>query len=403
MAHSGLDFRSGEVVIDGMIEAPRMFMIGSTGRNSGKTELVCALIDKFSKTHEVVAVKVTTVKEIDGSCSRSCKDCGVCTNLSDNYLITREIDAGRGKDTERMVAAGASTAFWLRVLKQHLDEGAAALLTGIGQDALVICESNSMRSLVNPGVFVICNRRGEHRFKESADAVRGHMDRLVTFTDDPVGDRTAGRFDLDLDDVDILPSGWALRTDAAAIILAGGLSRRMQSDKSMLPIAGAPMVEHIHGQLRAHFKQTLISASDVEKYAFLGVKVVPDAVAGQGPLMGITSALAASEHDLNFVTACDMPEVNMALVHRMLRGADGYDAVVPIADGYIEPLFAVYRKSVVSVFQDALAQGKRKIRDALDGCRVNYLDIAEGDPLKNLNTREDYTGFISQLARQPRG
>lgn len=396
-----MDCHPGDVVIDGMIEATRMFMIGSTGRNSGQTELVCALIDKFSKAHEVVAVKVTTVKEIDGSCNRSCKDCGVCTNLSSNYLITREIDAGRDKGTERMVAAGAARVFWLRVLRPHLDEGAAALLAGIGQDALVICESNSMRSLVSPGVFVICNRRGEHRFKESAEAVRAHMDRLVTFTEDAAGGGTARRFDLNLDEVDILPGGWALRADAAAIILAGGSSQRMHSDKSMLLISGAPMVEHIHGQLRAHFKQILVSANDVAKYAFLGVKVVPDSVAGQGPLMGIASALAASEHDLNFVTACDMPQVNMTLVRRMLREADGFDAVVPIADGNIEPLFAVYRKSVISRFQDALAQGGRKIRDAFDGCRINYLDVTAADPLRNLNTREDYDGFISELARKP--
>lgn len=191
--------------------------------------------------------------------------------------------------------------------------------------------------------------------------------------------------------------------DAAAIILAGGISRRMHSDKSMLPIGGIPMVEHIHRQLQPHFKQTLVSANDVDKYAFLGVRIVPDSIQGQGPLMGIASALEASEYDLNFVTACDMPEVNMALVRRMLREAEGFDAVVPTTQGRIEPLFAVYRKSVIGPFRDTLAQGKRRIRDAFDGCRVNYLDITEDNPLENLNTREDYDGFISQFDKEPKG
>lgn len=189
--------------------------------------------------------------------------------------------------------------------------------------------------------------------------------------------------------------------EVAAIILAGGMSQRMRSDKSMLPIDGIPMVEHIQRQLQPHFKQILLSANDVEKYAFLGVRVVPDAVAGQGPLMGIASALEASEYDLNFVTACDMPEVNMTLVQRMLREVEGFDAVVPTTEGMLEPLFAVYRKSMLVAFRDVLAQGKRRIIAAFDTRRINYLDITEAHALKNLNTREDYDGFISRFAEEP--
>jgi molybdopterin-guanine dinucleotide biosynthesis protein A len=376
------------VVITNMINAPQMFMLGSTGRNSGRIEFACATIEKFCEIHKVVGVKVTVVKEADGKCSRKCNDCGVCTDLETNFVITREDDEGRGKDTERMAAAGASNVYWLRVRREeHLHEGISELLQRIDKDAFIVCESNSLRAVVNPGIFLIFSHHGDRSNKGSTQAVRQHMDRLVSFDD--VG------FDLDLGDIAITSSEWTLRMDATAIVLAGGMSRRMKTDKSMLPIEGIPMIEHIHGQLKSHFKQTLVSANDIDKYAFLGTEVVPDSTTGQGPLMGIASVLAASEHDLNFVTACDMPEVNMGLVRRMLREADGFDAVVPTANGRMEPLFAIYRKSLRDVFQDTLAQGKRKIRDAFDECSVKYLDITEAGPLMNLNTREDYAGFIS--------
>jgi molybdopterin-guanine dinucleotide biosynthesis protein A len=70
---------------------------------------------------------------------------------------------------------------------------------------------------------------------------------------------------------------------------------------------------------------------------------------------------------------------------------------VPIAEGLIEPLFAIYHKSVIGVFQDAMAQGTRQIRAAFKGCNINYLDISKSAPLKNLNTQEEYTGYISEL------
>ena len=69
---------------------------------------------------------------------------------------------------------------------------------------------------------------------------------------------------------------------------------------------------------------------------------------------------------------------------------------MPIANGEIEPLFAIYRRSVIEPFQQALADGTRKIRTAYDQLRVNYLDVTESGAPINLNTREDYDGFISQ-------
>ncbi len=375
--------RLGGVAGVRLIDAPQMLLLGSAEKDSGETEFACSVIDKFRADHEVVGVKVTTVQEAEGR-----------AGLATNYLITQEIDEGRGKDTERMAAAGGSKVYWLRVYREHLYEGAVALLERIGKDAFVVCESNSLRSVLEPALFFIFRRRGLRGFKESAEAVRTHMDRLVTFS---------GRGpDLDLDDIDIRSGQWILRAEASAIVLAGGASHRMHRDKSMLPMDSVPMIEHIHGQLRPHFKQMLVSANDIEKYAFLGSEVVPDGVAGCGPMMGILSALEVSEHDINFVTACDMPNINIALVRRMLRESEGFDAVVPVADGWMETLFAVYCKSMMEPFKDALAQGERKIKAVFDALKINYVDITESGPLENLNTREDYAGFISHLAEKPK-
>jgi len=97
--------------------------------------------------------------------------------------------------------------------------------------------------------------------------------------------------------------------NVSAALLLGGASSRMGRDKSMLPINGRPMIEHICRKLRPHFSQVLISAGDEERYAFLGAPVIPDRVPDRGPLMGIASALGASAHDRNVVVACDMPDV----------------------------------------------------------------------------------------------
>jgi molybdopterin-guanine dinucleotide biosynthesis protein A len=75
----------------------------------------------------------------------------------------------------------------------------------------------------------------------------------------------------------------------------------------------------------------------------------------------------------------------------MVTEAEHFDVVVPrSADGRLEPLFAVYRKSVIEPAHALLSQGKRKIADLLSCVRVKYVQMPGGDWYRNLNTMEDY-------------
>ena len=136
-----------------MIEQPNMLMIGSAGRNIGKTELACRLIRKFNPRIDIVGIKVTAIQEKGGKCPRGGEGCGVCTSLQGNYCITEERSGPPGKDTTKLLEAGAEKVYRLCVLKDHLEEGFVALMESIGDRAISICESNSLRQIVEPGLF----------------------------------------------------------------------------------------------------------------------------------------------------------------------------------------------------------------------------------------------------------
>lgn len=168
----------------------------------------------------------------------------------------------------------------------------------------------------------------------------------------------------------------------------------MGKDKSLMVVDGQAMIKHIYDQLAGSFDQILISANDVSKYEFLGAEVVCDKEVGLGPLMGILCGLEASDNDVNFVTACDIPEVNMALISQMLKEAKDFDAVIPkSSESRYEPLFAVYRKSVTGAIEQALESGNNKIMAAMSNCNVKYIDIDREVP-KNINTMDEYENFI---------
>jgi molybdopterin-guanine dinucleotide biosynthesis protein A len=189
---------------------------------------------------------------------------------------------------------------------------------------------------------------------------------------------------------------WHIRPKAAAIILAGGKSSRMGQDKSLMPFHGRTLIERAVCQLSPLFDDVLIGADRQGRYSFLGIEVVPDEAPGQGPLMGILSCLSASSFDLNFVTSCDLPELNRNAILKMVLQSPGFDIVIPqFGDGRLEPLFAVYRKSVIHAARELLSQGKRRIVELLPMMRVKRVDLQNWDWYRNLNTMQDYLDAVS--------
>ena len=182
---------------------------------------------------------------------------------------------------------------------------------------------------------------------------------------------------------------------ATVIVLAGGNSTRMGVDKSLLPFLGRPLIQHVCEQVAPHFDELLIAAGAGRKFDFLDAPVVCDELPKQGPLQAIASALAVSRHDLNFVMACDIPWVNVALLRDLLRGAKDCDCVVPItADGHYEPLFAVYRKSALPGMRQALQDGERRAAAAFRFCRMRTVPVPAESGLDNINTIEDYRRLL---------
>lgn len=181
----------------------------------------------------------------------------------------------------------------------------------------------------------------------------------------------------------------------AAIILAGGRSRRMRREKALLPVCGRTLIEALIEQVRPCFDAVLVSAGDREKFAFLGLPVIEDETPGEGPLPAILTALRASPCRLNFVMACDIPCVDLAFLRRMLALAPGRDIVVPrYRDGKFEPLFAAYARAIVPAIERQVAGGDLRISSLFAVCRAAFVPMDEQPWFRNLNTLEEYHAYL---------
>ncbi len=193
----------------------------------------------------------------------------------------------------------------------------------------------------------------------------------------------------------------ATRLRAASFILTGGESRRMGGDKALLELAGRPLVLHMVEKLRPLVSDfTLVGAP--ERYAHLGLPVLPDCEAGRGPVAGIVTALRATRSDWNLILACDLPLLEDRFLELMLSeamaGED--DAVVPQTEpgpkGW-QPLAAAYHRRCLLEFDRILAGDHRKITRAYDALRVRALTpdmlarfAFSPRMFNNVNSPEDY-------------
>jgi molybdopterin-guanine dinucleotide biosynthesis protein A len=180
-----------------------------------------------------------------------------------------------------------------------------------------------------------------------------------------------------------------------AIILAGGSSSRMKVDKALLPVSGTSLIEAVALNISPYFKEIIISARSEEEYRFLPYKTVADKEPGQGPFMGILCGLEASSNDINFVIACDIPEINTAFLEELIQHAKHYEIVVPVTpDNKYEPLFAFYNKSLVPRITTLLSKKIRQIFQLYPMATLKKVPLKDTGWLYNLNTTSDYQNYL---------
>jgi molybdopterin-guanine dinucleotide biosynthesis protein A len=185
------------------------------------------------------------------------------------------------------------------------------------------------------------------------------------------------------------------------VVLTGGASRRMGRTKALIEVDGVPMASRVAAALRAAGCQTVVAAGgDAEELAPLGLDLVPDVVAGEGPLAGILAVLewfGAGDHAADdgpdvFVVACDLPYLDPRDLRAMVehRGF-GVDVVVARTQ-FLEPTCAIWSASSLPHLRAAFVDGVRALYRAVDGLVVIEVEIT-ADSLRNMNTPEDLGGY----------
>ena len=195
------------------------------------------------------------------------------------------------------------------------------------------------------------------------------------------------------------------RADITGVILCGGDARRMSGvEKPLQRLDDAPIVSHVHARLAPQVARVVISANRFrDEYASYADQVVPDAMAGAGPLGGLLSALDALRgQETPYVFACpgDAPFLDPSLVSRLARALADTDADVAVPhDGTrSQHLFLLMRTTGEARLRTYLETGERSVHGWMETQHTAVADAADiATSFANINTAQELQHAQEQL------
>jgi len=180
-----------------------------------------------------------------------------------------------------------------------------------------------------------------------------------------------------LNNIDEVKESMDIIDDVTCVILCGGRSTRMGTDKTVVAFQGKALLEHVINIAQSAFSNVVISIHDSSPSENAGLPIIRDKLQVSSPLSGIHAALREVKTDRIIVFAVDMPLVKRELLHLLSTIDPKADVVVPRIQGYLEPLLAVYSVRCADFIEKRFHNGERKVVCFYDDVNVKIIEEEE--------------------------
>lgn len=175
------------------------------------------------------------------------------------------------------------------------------------------------------------------------------------------------------------------------IILAGGKSSRMGTDKGLITLNGKLFMQHCIDALKPLVNETIIVSNNAD-YDVFGLNRFEDTIENAGPLAGVFTGLKHSKTDYNLVLSCDVPLINSKILNKLMSAIDERFEVIQIESlGKTMPLIALYKKQCEHKFLELLNQGERRLQYAVGQLQTKNIVLKTDETIfvKNINTPKE--------------
>jgi len=192
------------------------------------------------------------------------------------------------------------------------------------------------------------------------------------------------------------------KTEMYGLILTGGQSSRMGTDKSLIHYHGAPQARYLHQMMESLKIKTFISCREdqVSRQGFNDLPTMTDRFINFGPLGGILSAMANHPDKAWFVLACDLPLVTEQKIEELIKARNPLKQATAFFNQerkQFEPLFAIYEPRIYSRLLHFLGDKSICPQKALFNSVVEKIDLPMQGFLENANTPEERERLLGMM------
>jgi molybdenum cofactor guanylyltransferase len=179
------------------------------------------------------------------------------------------------------------------------------------------------------------------------------------------------------------------------LVLAGGASTRMRTDKAALQYHGRPQLQWAFELVAKFCAASFVSVRPDQRgdAARAGHPQIVDRQPGIGPIAGISAALLEQPKAAWLVLACDLPFLTERTLEHLIAHRDASKVATAYRsahDGLPEPLCAIWEPAAREPVLAYIASGKQCPRKFLIDSDTKVLDLPERQALDNVNTVEEF-------------
>ncbi len=188
--------------------------------------------------------------------------------------------------------------------------------------------------------------------------------------------------------------------NAVAVIIAGGKSSRMGTDKALLPFRGfSSLTEYQYQRLSKIFSKVYISAKD-NKFDF-EADIIKDVNNVSSPLVALVSIFGILDIDEVFVLSVDAPFVHEKVIKQIYEAnRKTADAIVAQSQNGLEPLCAIYKRSFLKKAKIAVRKNEHRLQSLFKELEVEKVFFEEESFFMNLNYPQDYEEAKLKIERE---
>ncbi len=174
------------------------------------------------------------------------------------------------------------------------------------------------------------------------------------------------------------------------LILIGGKSSRMGTDKSLLNYHGKPQREYLFDLAQKYCSEVYFSCREEQKFS---EKTIIDKYESLGPMSGILSAFEHNKKIAWLVVACDMPLINEHAFETLIKQRNTEKVATTFfndKNNAPDPLFAIYEPKAYEQLAEYIKSGNKSPKTFLQNTDIQLITLENNYILRNVNTKEEF-------------